>query len=51
MEPHSDKKLNLNQLRETLDESGRTKQMEKQRTVSQNMREIYQQVPLYIYTG
>lgn len=41
----------ITQLRETLDESGQQKQLEKQKVNELNKKEILRNVPLYIFTG
>lgn len=41
----------ITQLRETLDESGQQKQLEKQKVNEANKKEILRNVPLYIFTG
>ncbi|KKM18226.1 hypothetical protein LCGC14_1667880, partial [marine sediment metagenome] len=41
----------ITQLRETLDESGQQKQLEKQKENETNKREILRNVPLFIFTG
>ena len=41
----------LTQLRETLDESGKAKQYEKEKNNAQAMKDIFAKVPLYIYKG
>jgi len=50
-ESQQEKDRLIEQLRETLDEAGLAKQLEKQKNNEQNKREILQNVPLYIYIG
>jgi len=50
-EAKAEKDRLLTQLRETLDESGTAKQMDKQRNNAQAMKEIFAKVPLFIYRG
>ena len=47
----SEKQDLITQLRETLEETGRKKQMEKAMENSKNMQEVFKQVPLLIYIG
>ncbi len=50
-EARTEKERLLTQLRETLDESGLSKQLEKQAANEQNKKEILGKVPLFIYSG
>jgi hypothetical protein len=49
-EAAQEKERLMNQLRESLEESGRAKQLEKARRNAEHMQEIYKRVPLLIYT-
>ena len=50
-EARAEKDRLLTQLRETLDESGKAKQYEKEKNNAQAMKEIFAKVPLFIYRG
>lgn len=50
-ESRTEKDRLLTQLRETLDESGMSKQLEKHKQNEDNKKEILRHVPLFIYTG
>lgn len=50
-EARTEKERLISQLRETLDETGLSKQLEKQAANEQHKREIAQHIPLFIYSG
>jgi hypothetical protein len=50
-EARSEQERLITQIRETLDESGQQKQLEKQKVNETNKREILRNVPLFIFTG
>jgi len=50
-EAQAEKDRLLTQLRETLDESGKAKQYEKEKNNAEAMKEIFAKVPLFIYKG
>ena len=50
-EAQAEKDRLLTQLRETLDESGKAKQYEKEKNNAEAMKEIFAKVPMFIYKG